>query len=97
MMFTFKNRSLRDDENGIAAVEFALISPVFCAMLLGTMDVGHSLYMQSVLQGTVQEAARDSSLQTGTLAQNQADIDKMVTDKMPSGKTRRAPQSIPIS
>ena len=73
---------LRDDQNGVAAVEFALIAPVFCAMLLGTMDLGHSLYMQSVLQGSVQEAARDSSLQTGTLATNQATIDDMVTKQV---------------
>ena len=33
-------------------------------MLLGAFDVAHTMYMQSVLQGAVQKAARDSTLET---------------------------------
>lgn len=78
MKYAFLKRCVRTDQNGIAAVEFALIAPVFMAVLLGTMDLGHTLYVQSVLQGSVQKAARDSSLQTGTLAENQETIDEIV-------------------
>ncbi len=73
---------LRTDQRGIAAVEFALIAPVFMTLLLGTMDVGHTLYVQALLQGSVQKAARDSSLQTGTLSENQEAIDTIVTDQV---------------
>lgn len=76
-----KLRAASRDENGIAAVEFALISPVFMVLLLGTMDLGHSLYVQAVLQGAVQKAARDSSLQTGTLQVNQDAIDANVREQ----------------
>ena len=77
-----QRRHLHNDQRGIAAVEFALIAPVFMTLLLGTMDVGHTLYVQALLQGSVQKAARDSSLQTGTLAANQAAIDTIVTDQV---------------
>lgn len=74
--------TLESDSSGIAAVEFGLIAPVLMTLLVGTMDLGHTLYVQSVLQGAVQKAARDSSLQTGTLSENQATIDAIVTDQV---------------
>ena len=49
-----KIRTLAKDSEGIAAVEFALIAPVFMTILLGTMDLGHTLYVQALLQGSVQ-------------------------------------------
>jgi Flp pilus assembly protein TadG len=57
-------RSLAGDERGATILEFGLIAPTLCVMLLGALDVGHTLYMQSVLQGAVQKAARDGTLQT---------------------------------
>lgn len=82
MRFTRQKYSILIDDKGIAAVEFGLISPVFMLLLLGTMDLGHTLYVKSVLQGSVQKAARDSSLQTGTLAENQVIIDEIVTSQI---------------
>lgn len=73
---------LQSDQHGIAAVEFALIAPVLMTLMLGIMDIGHTLYVQTLLQGSVQKAARDSSLQTGTLSSNQATIDTKVTDQV---------------
>jgi hypothetical protein len=73
---------LQKDARGLAATEFALISPVFILLLLGAYDVGHSLYMQSVLQGVIQKAARDSTLETGTTTAQQAVIDAAVTAKV---------------
>jgi len=73
---------LNSDERGIAAVEFALIAPVFMTLLLGTMDLGQTLYVRSLLQGEVQEAARDSSLQTGNLVANQTTIDEIVSTQV---------------
>ncbi|MEP7350830.1 MAG: TadE/TadG family type IV pilus assembly protein [Sphingorhabdus sp.] len=75
-------RSLIRDVRGIAAVEFGLIAPVFMTVLLGTMDLGHTLYVKALLQGSVQKAARDSSLQTGTLSENQTTIDAIVTEQV---------------
>lgn len=75
-------RRLASDENGISVVEFALISPVFFTLLLGTLDMGHTLYMQSVLQGVLQKAARDSTLESASAAAQQtiinAEVDQQV-------------------
>lgn len=67
--------ALAKDARGATILEFGLILPVLCTLLLGAFDYGHSLYMQSVLQGAVQKAARDSTLEssTGTSAQNNID------------------------
>lgn len=70
--------ALRSNEQGIAATEFALIAPVFAMLLMGVLDIGHTLYMQAVLQGTIQKAARDSSLESGTATATQTTIDTRI-------------------
>ena len=42
------------------------------------MDVGHTLYLQSVLQGAVQKAGRDATLDNGGLVATQTTIDDKV-------------------
>jgi len=66
---------LRADHSGVTIVEFGLIAPVFCLLLMGAMDLGHSLYMQSVLQGALQKAARDSTLESASEATHRQLID----------------------
>lgn len=51
-------RALRRDSKGAAIVEFALILPVMCLMLVGTLDLGYRSYVGSVVQGTLHDAAR---------------------------------------
>jgi Flp pilus assembly protein TadG len=75
-------RGFLSDARGLAAVEFALIAPVFIVLMLGVLDMGHSLYMQSVLQGVIQKAARDSALETGTEDGTQASIDANLTARV---------------
>jgi len=66
------------DEKGATVVEFAIIAPVMCMLLLGAFDVGHTLYMRSVLQGIVQKVARDSTLETGLITATQDTLDERV-------------------
>lgn len=56
---------LARDEDGVTVVEFALIAPTFLLLLMGTLDIGQMVYAQSVLNGAVQSAARDASLEGG--------------------------------
>jgi len=56
--------SLARDSRGAALVEFALIAPVLLMLLLGMFEMGYNYYMQSQLQGAVQQAARDATTQT---------------------------------
>lgn len=53
------------DEKGATLVEFGFVAPVLCLLLIGGLDVGHTLYLRSALEGVVQKAARDSSLEDG--------------------------------
>ena len=69
-------------ERGTAVTEFGLVAPILCVMLMGMLDLGHTLYMQSVLQGTMQKAARDASLETGTQSSTQNVIDAVVTEQV---------------
>ncbi|MES2755480.1 MAG: TadE/TadG family type IV pilus assembly protein [Pseudomonadota bacterium] len=54
---------LREDERGVTAIEFAIVAPVMCLLLMGGFDTAHSLYMRSALQGIVQKVGRDSSIE----------------------------------
>ena len=80
-IFTFRRRrgakALPRDERGTTILEFGLIAPTLCVMLLGALDYSHTLYMQSVLQGSIQKAARDGSLQQSAGTDDAA---RLVTD-----------------
>ncbi len=56
----FKNfwRRLRADNKGSAAVEFAMVAPVFFLLLMGTVESGVIFFAQSSLQNAVNDAAR---------------------------------------
>jgi len=54
---------LARDTRGATLVEFGIIAPVLCMLLLCGFDMAHTLYMQAVLQGIVQKAARDSTFE----------------------------------
>jgi hypothetical protein len=65
-------RHLAAAEGGAAAIEFAIVAPVFFLLLLGFADIGHMAYARAVLNGAVEQAARSASLETGdtTVADN---------------------------
>jgi Flp pilus assembly pilin Flp len=50
--------ALRRSERGATVVEFALVLPVLCILLLGTLDLGYRSYVTSIVQGSLHEAAR---------------------------------------
>lgn len=56
------------DTRGLTIIEFALISPTLLVLMMGTFDLGFHAYATSVLQGEVQKAARDATLETGSTA-----------------------------
>lgn len=60
-------RSLGRDSTGATLVEFAFVAPVLVLMLMGLFEFGFQVYARSVLQGAVQEAARDATLEGGEI------------------------------
>ena len=57
-------RRIARARRGIAATEFAMVAPMFIMMIIGIFDLGQMAYGLAVLNGAVQKAARDSSLET---------------------------------
>ncbi|MEZ5692265.1 MAG: TadE/TadG family type IV pilus assembly protein [Altererythrobacter sp.] len=59
-------KSLRRDEKGAAAVEFALVAPVLLIGMMGVFDLGYNMYTASVLHGAIQKTARDSTIEAAS-------------------------------
>ena len=57
-------KSLRCDELGTTAVEFAIIAPVFIALLIGTMVLCVGLLLVGSLHFAVEDGARCASVKT---------------------------------
>ena len=56
-------RRLATDSRGLAAVEFALLSPVMMIALMGLFDLAYTMYTSALLEGAIQKAARDSTIE----------------------------------
>ncbi len=50
-------RALRADRRGVAAVEFALIAPIFCVMLVAAVDFGGVLHTKFELDSAISAGA----------------------------------------
>jgi Flp pilus assembly protein TadG len=66
---TFRLRTLRQDERGVAAVEFAIIAPMFFALLLSVVDVGRYMWTLNTIQYATDEAVRAGAIQQLTDAE----------------------------
>lgn len=77
------------DRRGVTIVEFALVAPVMCMMLMGLGDMLYQMYAKELLDGAIQKAARDSAIQGG--GQQTAAIDGEVMDMMSSIMERPTP------
>jgi Flp pilus assembly protein TadG len=75
-------RRLGRREDGTAITEFGLLIPVVAVLLMGAMEAGHTLYVRSVLEGSIQRASRDSGLETGTDSTIQTTIDNKVRTQL---------------
>jgi Flp pilus assembly protein TadG len=51
-------RRLGREENGVAAVEFAMIAPVFISLILVVIDVGRYMWTLNSMQYAIDEAIR---------------------------------------
>jgi len=75
-------RSLLADDRGIAAIEFAIIAPLFCLLFVAAIDIGSAVYTRFKLDAAVSaganyaliNAANVSSTNGATLGSNIAAI-----------------------
>lgn len=78
-------RALRRDDRGIAITEFGFVAPLFLLMLMGIFDQGFAMYIQSTLQGAVQDGARRASLENTQWADIEAGVNRQIRNVVPSG------------
>lgn len=57
-------KSFRPDQQGTTAVEFAILAPVFIAMIVGTIALSIGLFLIGSLHFAVEDGARCASVKT---------------------------------
>lgn len=73
-------KRLGPDQEGVTLVEFAIVAPVLMIMIMGIFDMAHTQYTSALMNGAMQKAGRDLTLQNGTT--NQSAIDASVTSQI---------------
>lgn len=80
MMLRSHLKRLCGDQKGATLVEFAIIAPSFMLLLMGTFDLGYTVFLRATFSGAVLDAARDSTLETAPA--DQVNLDAEVTRQM---------------
>ena len=70
-------RRLLGDRRAVSAVEFGMTAPILFLVVFGTLQIAQSYYVNTVLNGAVNAAARKSSLQSGQ--SNSTALDTLVS------------------
>ena len=73
-------KRLRRDESGATLTEFGLVAPILILMLMGIFDMAHSQYTAAQINGAMQKAGRDLTLESA--GSQQANIDQRVIDQI---------------
>jgi hypothetical protein len=81
MLRFFKKRLLKlgRRQEGVAAVEFAIILPVLMLLVLGGMDMGDMYFMQHVITNASREGARYAARYTGNPPPTSGQVSSYVT------------------
>ncbi len=67
---------------GVTVIEFAIVAPALMLLLMGLFDIAHNVYVKSQLNGLVQKAARDSTLQDQSTLAGQTALDNTVINQV---------------
>ncbi len=78
---------------GIAAIEFAIVAPVFLILLISICDIGQMLYARALLSGAVEHAARAATTETVDTASIDASVKAAVLPIIPGATFTFARQS----
>ncbi len=73
-------RRLRGDRDGATLVEFAFVLPILLMLVFGVFDMAHTQYTNSMLNGAMQKAGRDLTLESA--GSRQAAIDALVRSRI---------------
>ena len=80
MIRKLRIQNLRKDDNGATLVEFGLVAPVFILMIMGIFDIAHTQYTNGMMNGAMQSAGRDLTLESA--GSQESNIDQAVIDRV---------------
>jgi len=66
-------RRLQREQDGATLTEFGLVAPILFLMLTGIFDMAHGVYTTALVNGAMQAAARDLTIEGATLRETQLD------------------------
>lgn len=66
-------RRLAGDRSGVTLVEFGFVAPVLCVLVMGIFDMAHTQYTNALINGAMQKAGRDLTLETAGSQQDEID------------------------
>lgn len=69
---------LKRNNRAVTIIEFALVCPVMLILIMGLAEIAFQGYLQSILTGAVQKAARDSTIEGNGSSDAGAAIDAKV-------------------
>jgi hypothetical protein len=83
------SRKLGQAQDGATMVEFAMIAPAFILLLMGVFDMAHTQYTSALINGAMQKAGRDLTLESAGSQQGSIDarVEQMVRNVVPSNAT----------
>jgi Flp pilus assembly pilin Flp len=73
-------RRLLANRDGATLLEFAFVAPVLILMVMGVFDMAHTQYTNSMLNGAMQKAGRDLTLESA--GSQQSAIDARVREQV---------------
>lgn len=68
------------DERGATLTEFGLVAPVLCVLIMGIFDMAHTQYTSGLVNGAMQKAGRDLTLENA--GSRQTSIDQAVINQI---------------
>lgn len=82
-------RRLFGDNGGATLVEFAFVGPVLILLIMGIFDMAHTQYTNALVNGAMQKAGRDMTLENAAsrTAANDARVRAQVLNIVPNGAT----------
>ncbi len=86
-------RSYRRNRRAAAAVEFALVAPLFFLLILGMIEYGRMVMVQQVITNASREGARQGVLDGATTAQ----ITTLVNDYLTAGQISSASATVTVA
>ncbi|MDC0886392.1 pilus assembly protein [Altererythrobacter sp.] len=81
-------KSLNRDKQGVTIVEFGLIAPTLLLMLMGLYELGHGMYVQSIVSGAMQDAGRDATLEGAKQSEMRELLKKRVLSVSPGSEVK---------